>query len=475
MVTKPARSAFVSVALVWRQPLLGLAMAVVLTACANTTPDGAKMLAQAQMLTPEQVAEQYHIDEAWWRLYQDEQLNNLVQMALNNNIDLQKSLINLTKSSYSMQESHENLWPKMQGEGSVSDGVSKNLKTGGPSTRTASSSISLGVSYEVDLWQKVRASYRASVADYQASEQDLAAARLSLINRTIDGYFNLAYVNEAITIHEQLLAHQRRLADIAQSQYRHGKSAKIDAINAQQAVMGNEDSIRALQNTRENLLQDMRNILNMPPNQALAINPPSLKNYTPLQVDLDIPLSVLANRPDLRASESRLQQAYALEQVAKQSWYPSISLRTAVSATSNQQGAYFNIPVGLASVSVNLPFMDWQNLRWQNKRAKADFEIAKLDFTKNLTTALNEIDAYERQLRQSHTDLDQAQKRYAIDQQNTRYHRIRYQQGASALSDWLSAQNTELNSAQSVLNARYGVLQRENQLYQTMGGRLMPK
>ena len=68
-----------------------------------------------------------------------------------------------------------------------------------------------------------------------------------------------------------------------------------------------------------------------------------------------------------------------------------------------------------------------------------------------------------------------AEQKYRYDQKSSRYHRVRYQQGVEELSDWLSAMNTELSSAQSLLNQRYTVLQRENLIYQAMAGRYAPR
>ena len=126
-------------------------------------------------------------------------------------------------------------------------------------------------------------------------------------------------------------------------------------------------------------------------------------------------------------------------------------------------------------VSLNLPFLDWQTLRWQNKQAEASFAAAKLDFEKTLTSVLNEVDGHYRQYQISRETLASAEQKYRYDQKSSRYHRVRYQQGVEELSDWLSAMNTELSSAQSLLNQRYTVLQRENLIYQAMAGRYAPR
>ena len=453
-----------------------VAAALLLAACASsTTPYAEQQLASAHMLTPQQVAAQYQVDTAWWRIYQDEQLNRLVDTALANNVDLKKTAITVEQARYSAGQAADALFPINNSKGTAARTVSKNLKEGGAASNQFESSISLGVSYELDLWQKVRASANVAAWEYQASAQDLATARLALINSVVDGYFQLAYLDEAMQLTRQSIDQYREIARIADSQYRHGKVASINPANAQQSLLGAEESLLSLQQSRNQLEQSLRNLLNLRPSDSLAINPIRLAALPATQVDLNVPLQVLANRPDLQAAEYRLHKAWSSQQVAQRSWYPSISLGAAVSASANDAQRVFSVPVGMGVVNLNLPFLDWQTLRWQNKQAEASFAAAKLDFEKTLTSVLNEVDGHYRQYQISRETLASAEQKYRYDQKSSRYHRVRYQQGVEELSDWLSAMNTELSSAQSLLNQRYTVLQRENLIYQAMAGRYAPR
>lgn len=453
-----------------RRPLpaaLAVATALALAACANTTPYPQQRLAAAQMLTPEQVAERYQVDEAWWQIYQDEQLNRLVAQALANNLDLQKAAVTVEKARFSANEAGADLVP--QASGSLDGSVSKNLEQGGASSRSFSSRV--GLSYELDLWQKVRATADAARQGYRASAQDLAASRLSLINSVVDAYFHLAYLDEAMALTERSIGQYREIVRITESQYRHGKVAVINPDSARQSLLSAENSLLSLRQNRNETVQTLRNLLNLQPQDDLALKPTPLGQLPATDVDLAVPLSVLANRPDLQAAEYRLQQAYASQQAARRSWYPSITLGAAVSTASDRARNLFSVPIGAGTVNINLPFLSWQTLHWQNQQAKADFESARLDFEQALTIALNEVDGYYRQYALSRETLANAEQKYRYDQNSSRYYQSRYRHGASALKDWLDALNTELSSAQTVLNQRYTVLRNENLVYQSMAGR----
>jgi outer membrane protein TolC len=79
------------------------------------------------------------------------------------------------------------------------------------------------------------------------------------------------------------------------------------------------------------------------------------------------------------------------------------------------------------------------------------------------------------QYQNAENTLENLQKRYALDQKNSRYYQVRYQYGKNELKDWLTALNSEYSSAQSLLNQRYEVLKYENMVYKAMAGRYTPK
>lgn len=442
-----------------------------MAACTTMTGYPEQSLHQSGMLSVAEIRERYQIDTQWWTVYQDEQLNSLVQQALQNNLDLRQAALTAEKARYSANETGAQLWP--QGSGSLGASSSRNLKEGGASSRSFNGQ--LGLSYEVDLWQKVRASTDAAVWQYRASEADKAASRLSLINSVVDTYFRLAYVEGSIVLMQDNIRQYEQIATIAEAQYRQGKVSSLNATNARQSLLSARNSLLSLQQNRAELEQTLYNLLNLRPGQSLPLKSVALMQLPDVPVNLDVPVSVLANRPDLRAAEFRLQSAYASQQAQQRSWYPSISLSTVVSSRSSHSDNALRLPVGVGSVSVNLPFLNWQTLHWQTRQAQVAFESAQVGFEQALTTALNEVERYYEQYRLNRGVLTNAKHKYQYDIKNSHYYRVRYQYGANPLKDWLDALNTEHSSAQDVLNQRYAVLQTESLIYQAMAGRYQLK
>ncbi len=450
-----------------------LALSLLLGGCAiHTEPDSriglAQSIDQGQVQTDAELAQTagIRVDGRWWQVYGDARLNALVEQALANNVDLKQAAINVNKALYQANILGADLVPDFNSN--LSAGHSRNLDTG-HSSRSYSSQ--LGLSYELDLWRRLNAAASAQIWEHRASEEDLAAARLTVANNVADAYFQIAYLNQSVRLAEQSLEQYREILRITESKYRHGKVSSIEPTQARQALAGAENSLLSLRQNREEALATLRNLLNLRPGQATDWDAQQFVLAEGGQVDLDVPIGALANRPDLLAAEARLQSAAKSQLAQYRSWYPRITLSAALSSSSDRAGNLFEVPFLGGSIGLSLPFLNWPTLRWQDRTAEANFESAKLGFEKALTTALNEVNSNYQQYRSGRASLANLQERYRLDQENSRYYRVRYQYGRNELKDWLSALNNEYASAQNLLNARYSALRYESMVYKAMAGR----
>ncbi|MDO4641519.1 MAG: TolC family protein [Neisseria sp.] len=452
---------------------ISLIAVLILSACAsnNLARSGLTVESSGSVVSSEETAARYQINPEWWTVYQNEGLNTLMTQALANNTDLKKAAVNVNKALYQAKLSGAAELPTLNG--SLEGSTRKNLKTGG--SRTDSFGSQAGLSYEIDLWRKLQAQTDAKVSEYQATRYDLASAKLSLINSVADAYFNIAYLNEAIRLTEATLKRYEEIDRIARVQYREGKVSSANPRQSEQTLLSTRNNLINLKRTRDTQEQTLRNLLNLRPNEAIGAAPDAYRLSNPIEVDLNVPIATLANRPDLRAAEARLQAAVSNVEAQKRSWYPSVTLGATLSTSSDKAKTMFNVPFLAGNVAVNLPFLDWKTLKWQNKTTQAEFDGARLDFETALTTALNEVNTYYLEYGQAKQSLVNTSQKYELDKKNSRYYQVRYQHGRNELKDWLEALNTEYTSAQDVLNQRYEVLKYENLIFKAMAGRYSTK
>lgn len=445
-----------------------LAAVLVISACAAgpKTDSGLTVESSGSIISAEEAAKRYRIDTQWWAAYNNAGLNALIQQALANNADLKKAAINVNKALYQAKISGAGRLPTL--DGSLSASTRENLKTGDGSQTFGSQ---VGLSYEIDLWRKLQAQTDARASEYQATRYDLESAKLALINNVADTYFNIAYLNEAISLSEQTLKRYQEINRIAAARYREGKVSSADPRQSEQTLLATQNNLISLKRTRDTQQQTLRNLLNLKPNEPIGIAEADYKLSNPIDVDLNVPVATLANRPDLRAAEARLQAAVSQVEAQKRSWYPSVTLGATLSTASDKAKTMFNVPFLGGNVSVNLPFLNWKTLKWQDKAAQADFDSAAVDFETALTTALNEVNTYYLAYGKARQTLANVQQKYELDKKNSRYYQLRYQHGKNSLKDWLEALNTEYGSAQDALNQRYEVLRYENLIFKAMAGR----
>ncbi|QEY24231.1 TolC family protein [Neisseria animalis] len=454
------------------QTALSLSAVLALSACTINPKAGQvpTLAGSGHVISAAEAAERYDINGNWWETYQSPQLNALVEQALANNIDLKQAAVNVNKALYQANILGADLVPSFSG--SLGASHSKNLKSGSGNN---SFSSQLGLSYELDLWKRLSAAADAQVWNYQATQEDLANTRLTLANNVADAYFHIAYLNEAIELTKKSVQRYEEAARISAAKYRLGKSDSGGPTQSGQSLLGARNNLLSLQNSRDTLEQTLRNLLNLKPGEAMAAEPSQYRLLPVKGVDLNVPITVLANRPDLRAAEYRVQSALQSFAAQKRSWYPSITLGASLSTASDKASTAFNIPFLGGSAQINLPFLNWPKLKWQDKAAEADFDSAKLTFEQVLTTALNEVSTHYLNYQNAQASLRNLQQRYTLDRKNSRYYQVRYQYGKNELKDWLDALNTEYASAQNVLNQRYEALKYENMVYKAMAGRYTPK
>ncbi|MDR1045561.1 MAG: TolC family protein [Candidatus Adiutrix sp.] len=413
------------------------------------------------------VQARYQLDPEWWKQYDDPRLNQVVEVALANNIDLAKAAVSVNRALYQAKLLAADLVPGFSG--GLDASARKNIRTGAPSSRSVGGDLTL--SYELDLWQKIADAASAARWEYEASVEDLENARLALINSVVDAYCQLAYLNEAISAGQLNLKNLRAIESTVGAKHEAGKVAAVEPAQARQAVLNAENSLTDYRVQHKNAEQTLKDLLNLKPHQPLDLEGQTLANLRPPRLDLNIPLSVLANRPDLRAAEYRLEKAFKQVEEAEKGWLPNLSLSSAISSAGQAFNTAWEAPVAGGALSINLPFLDWSRVLYNLRISETDFESTRLDFEKTLTTALNEVDAYYFRYEKSRQTLGNSRRKYASDARISQYHQDRYEAGAGELSDWLEALNAANSSRLSALNALYQTIQYENMVYKAMAGR----
>jgi len=449
--------------------VLGLA----LSACSNMSNDGSLDQAKQTYQNYQDITKQFSVDEQWWHGYNDPQLNELVEQAIKNNVDLAKSAIAVNRALYNANLVGANLVPIFSGSASssASKGVGSRNNTNSVGTSTVNNTASFNLSYTIDLWRRLADSASAAEWEHKATQEDLKASRLSLINSVVATYYQIAYYKDAIAVTNRTIKNYEQISSILNNKLKVGAIDPLAVEQAQQATLSARNSVVGLETSLKTAEQTMRNLLNLQPNQPLPSRYPNILNVKLQGVDTNVPVSAIANRPDVVARLSRLQSAFKTLTATEKSWFPTLTLGGAISGSARSASNIGNNPIANGMFSFDLPFLDWNRVKNNVKISEADYTTARINYEQTITAALNEIDSYYYTYNQARSSLGLLEQTYEKNRKISTYYQNRYNQGVAEFRDWISAMNTELSSQISVLNQKYMILTNENLVYQAMAGK----
>ena len=407
------------------------------------------------------VQEKYKANAEWWMAYNNVELNQLVETALANNPDYLKAAIAINQELYRLNLTNADLFPTLSGGLSASS--QRQIDT--HDNFTDNFSGELGLSYEVDLYGKIRDLNDAQALEYQATILDKETAKLALINSVVDLYFNLEYLSNTIDVTQSNIKMYEDIKNIAEAKYKTGKADNVEFLEAKQSLLSEQNRLLELETQFKEMEASLKNILNTRQEEVLNLKFGNILDQKTLGINLDVPLSVLANRPDLLASQYRLEKSFKTLEAENKNWYPSVSLRTALSSSSNKARSTFDVPFVMGSVSVDLPFLDWTRVKNNIKISEADYQIAFIDFNDTLNQAVNEVAYYYFAYEKSTQSFANINENYQNSLEITQYYKERYNNGKIEFRDYLQALYSENSLRKSLIQQKYQIIKYENYIY----------
>jgi len=419
-----------------------------------------------QILLKEDASADIKINREWWTGYDEARLNELIGLALKNNIDLAKSAVAVNKALAQAGVLQADLVPSFNANLGAETG--KNIKTGGSWSESYKSGISL--SYEIDLWRKLANSADAAMWEANATKYDLEAARLALVNSVADAYFEAKYQKESIILYEKTLKNYEELESIIKAKFELGKEEELSLKQVKSSVISAKNRILNASKSLDAAEKTLRNLLNVKPEFDLNLSG-NLSDIQPQGVNLNVPLYVIGSRPDLQAAISRIKEALLGVKVSEKSFYPSITVGAGLSGSGDSASEGLKLNFLSGNIAINLPFLNYSKLKSKLKISELEFETMKLNYAQTLTTALNEIDAGYKNLQKDEAVLRNLNENLRNLSSISDIYKLKYDYGKTELKNYLEAQNSLLEGRISLLAQKYKILQDEIGIYKATAGK----
>lgn len=406
------------------------------------------------------------VDKNWYKSFNNQELNSLIDLALKNSYEIRKADISLLKALASANLIKQDKFPTFDGNAKAS--TNKDISSGNAWNRSFSSSLS--VNYEVDLFSKIASSYEASAWNAKASFFDKENIELAQISAVTEAYFKILYLKASLELLENSIKNQRQLKNITKLKIDHGKENDLALNEVEQNLLSLEIRELNSKNQIDQAINDLKNLLFLSPKDKLTF----LSNFDKVkfsQPNLNIPYYAISNRPDLKALGSAINARFFDYQVAIKDFYPNITLGGSLSANSNHSSDILDLKFLGGNIALNLPFLNYNKLRLRKNIKEADYNLALLDYEKALNTAVNEVNNYYKtyqvslnNYKKSGENLKYAKNIYSI-------YLDRYNLGTTTMKDLLQAQNTLINSEINLVEQKYNVLSNEIGIYKALGAR----
>lgn len=415
----------------------------------------------------------------WWAVYGDSTLDGLEKQIDISNQTLKASEASWRQAVALVSQTRAGLLPTV--------GVSATAtRSGGPGGRAAGGltgttgaaavhpvnqfELAGNASWEFDIWGKIRRELEGSIASAQASEADLAGARLSAQATLATDYIELRVADEQRQLLEETVAAFSRSLEITQNQYKVGVVAKADVITAQTQLGGAQSQLIAVGVTRATLEHAIAVLIGKAPGD-FALAPATLGAAVPV-VPSGIPSSLLERRPDVAEAERKMAAANAQIGVSVAAYFPDLTLSGAYGFASDVVSGLVKAPNNFwsAGASATDTLLDFGARRAQVRQARAAYDATVADYRQTVLTALQQVEddlATLRILEQQHDVQEETVKSANLSVQLTLN---QYRAGTVAYTSVVTAQTVALADAQTLLTIRQSRLVASVGLIQALGG-----
>ena len=407
--------------------------------------------------------------QRWQEFYSDERLKGLIALGLENNKDFESARLAIEKARAQYQITDLNDLPRIDGSG----GYTRQAQNRTDKNPNSSYNVNLGLAnYELDFWGKIASLKDQALQNFLATTAAKDSTQISLISNIAQSYANLSYSLAQLKLAEATVESREKSLFIADKRFEAGIDPKLPSLqasasleNARLAVLQAQSSILRSRNALQFLVGG--------PIPTNLIPAPAVSNITSQQIfSAGLPSELLRYRPDVLQAEYNLKAAGANIEVARASYFPSISLASSVGVSSGSLDDLFKSgSVGWSfGPSISVPIFDAGRLDANYDVAKIEREQTLANYERSIQTAFREVSDV---LATRATLGDQLAAQYRLQDNFEQTYQIadaRFKAGIANYLDVLDAQRSLFSTQQGILDLELQKIISQIELYQVLGG-----
>ncbi|MFU1982559.1 efflux transporter outer membrane subunit [Bordetella hinzii] len=384
----------------------------------------------------------------WWTIYGDPLLDGLMTRLNSANQTIAQAEANYRQAQALVGVARAGFFP------TVGAGAGMTRSGGGTSSGSASVgnqySLTGNVSWELDLWGRLRRELESSRASEAASAADLASARLSAQAALAQNYLQLRVLDEQKRLLQATVQAYERSLTLTRNRYDAGVAGKADVAVAQTQLESTRAQLVDLEWQRGQYEHAIAVLVGTAPSQ-FSLPPVTFTQQLP-EIPVGLPSALLQRRPDVAAAERRAAAANAQIGVAQSAWFPDLTLSASGGFRSGQFADWLTAPARFWSLgpALALTIFDGGAREAQIASARAAYDAQAAAYRQSVLTALREVEDYLVQLRVMAEEQQVQRRALESARESLRLTRNQYEAG---LVDYLSVAVVEATALASERNA----------------------
>ncbi|MDB6060489.1 MAG: hypothetical protein JWM78_592 [Verrucomicrobiaceae bacterium] len=404
----------------------------------------------------------------WWNDFASTQLAELIAIALAESPDINIASERVRQAEAALRNTGSSLFPFV--DLGASSGRRRTTPDDGGSTTSDSSNLSLGVSYEVDLWGRISAGKRAARASLDGSRYDRETVRLTLTSGVANAYFQVLATRARLQVARSNLEVAERLLRIVDVRYRNGAASALDVSRQTTTVLTQRAAVPPLEVQERQTVSALAILLGRPP-EGFAVAGEAIDRLVVPDIGVGLPSELLTRRPDLAVVEAQLLAADANLDAARAALLPSLQLSGSGGLSTSD---LFSLSAATRSLSLGTSvaqtIFDGGRLRSQVDTSESQRRELLENYRASILNALKEV---EDALSNAQRYRDQETAQAAIrdeSQRSLRLAELRLREGADELSTVLEAQRTLYSAQDQLVQLRLSRLSTGVDIVKAAGG-----
>jgi NodT family efflux transporter outer membrane factor (OMF) lipoprotein len=407
----------------------------------------------------------------WWSIYGDPTLDQIAAQ-----IDISNQNLKVSEAAYRqaralIRQSQSALYPTLGNSGAAQQtGTGAQRSTGIRDTSTGQLTAGGTLTWEIDVWGRIRRTVESDSAAAQASAADLASARLSAQSDLTTNYFSLRISEQRRRLFEASVAAYAHSMQIVQNQVNAGIASRVDLVQARTLYEQTRAQLVAEGIARAQFEHAIAVLVGKSPSD-FSIEPAPLPETVPT-VDAGIPSALLERRPDIASAERQMAAANAQIGVAEAAFYPDITLNGSIGFLSPIINNLFQLGSAVWSIGPQLvgTLIDGGARRAQVESARANYDRTVATYRQTVLAAFQQV---EDELTQQRILEQQEQVQRAAVGSAREAERLalnQYRAGTVPYTTVIQTQTAALTAEQTLLNVRLSRFTASATLVKALGG-----